>query len=173
MIGLGLMALAAAHSCPVEHASYVLRSDPRVTVHFEVAPINDDWRQGVVVAIHGATTGRTSYWLPWYGGTDDRRHIRETGLIDRSKDMKEKRRIKRSSDLDFFVLDRHYDFLPDLPKRGAEAPAHLLIPNLDLWHSGPVNAPRDSSPRAFFDRAGCHRSIVRDRGKDVILPPVA
>ena len=172
MIGLGVMAVAAVQTCTIEHASYVLRSNPDVTVHFEAAPVNDDWRQDLVVAIHGSKTGRTSYWLPWYGGTDDQRHIRRTALVDRSKDIATRHRVEGASDLDFFVLDLRYTFLPELPKRDSAAPAHLLIPNLDLWHSGEVAGQRDSSPRAFFDLTGCHRSTSRDSGRDVILPAV-
>ena len=173
MIAIGMMAVAAAQICTVEHASYVLRSNPSISVHFEAAPITDDWRQGLVVAIHGANTGRTSYWLPWYGGTDDQRHIRRTALLDRSKDIAAQRRVERAADLDFFVLDARYVFLPELPKRGSAAPAHVLIPNLYLWHSGEVAGQRDSSPSAFFDLAGCKRSTAQDHGRDVILPAVA
>lgn len=172
MIALGMMAVAAAQMCPIERADYTLRSNQDVTVHFEKAPINAVWQQGVVLAVHGARTGRTSYWLPWYGGTDDRRHMRRTALLDRTRDVAAQRNMERSGDLDFFVLDARYAFLPELPKSGGAAPAHLLIPNLDLWHAGDVNGKRDASPRAFFDLVGCDRSSSQDRGLDVILPPV-
>ena len=173
MIGLGLLAVAAVHMCAVANARYVLRSNPGVTLHFENAPINDDWPQGVVVAVHGVKTGRTSYWLPWYGGTDGGRHIRGTALLDRSKDLEAQRRVERRGDLDFFFLDSRYRFLSSLPKRGSAAPAHLLIPNLDLWYFFDAAGQRDDSPRAFFDLVGCHRSTAHDRGKDAILPSVA
>lgn len=159
-------------ACPVEQASYALRDSPKITAHFEPAPANDDWQNGIVLAIHGADTGRTTYWLPWYGGTDDQRHVRRTELLDPSKEIESQRRVERRGDHDFFVLDRTYRFLPELPKRGGYAPEHLLLPNLNLWYAGEVNGKRDATPRAFFDLIRCRRSTAGDRGRDVILPHV-
>ena len=173
MIGLALLAMAATPICRVEHATYVLRSNPAVTIAVEEAPVNADWQQGVVVAIHGAGSGDISYWLPWFGGTDDGRHIRRTVLLDKTKDRGSQQRSERGVDLDFFALDSRYTFLRDLPMRGSAAPAHILIPDLDLWHGGDPLKPRDASPRAFFDLTGCNRSTAHDRGRDAILPSVA
>lgn len=166
------MALAAAAAlavgaavCPIEHAQYRLRHTPSVTAHFERAPLNADWPSGLAIAVHGAKSGQTTYWLPWSGGTDNGRHMRLVKTVLSAE-------AETAVDMDLFTLDVRYDFASRPPMFGDSAPAHLLIPNLNLWYGGNPIRPRDASPRAFFDLVGCHRSTATDRGATLRLPRV-
>ena len=157
-------------SCFVEQAHYQLRANPSVTAEFHPTARNRDWSSGLTLAIHMAKTGRTYWWLPWNGGTDDMRHVRLTW--NPAKQEGPPGELRPGLDLNFWTTDGNYNFLPAVPKAGDRAPGHFLLPTLGrTLYYGTVQTHRsDDLPRSFFDLVSCGPA---NRPADVVLPPVA
>lgn len=167
MLLTSLLSLAAAtsQSCPIENAHYALRADRTVTAEFHPTARSRDWPLGLTFGIHISKTGRTYWWLPWNGGTDDLQNIRLTGIRGRDHPT-------GHGDLEFWTTDADYNFLNAVPKAGDAAPAHIFIPSLGraLWMYTVQTAQADSVPRAFFDLVSCGKA---NAPVDVVLLPVA
>jgi hypothetical protein len=110
--------------------------------------------------IHIGTSGRTYWFLPWNGGTDDLQHLASTRDVD-SADWRPPSPDdgpRPLGDLDYIATDQTYRVLDHVPSRGEQAPAHILLPTLGdaLWHRNfAVNDHRDSAPKQFFDLTAC------------------
>jgi hypothetical protein len=153
VIAGALLLAGAVASCPVERASYTLRSDAGITARFTPAPTSADWPAGLLLSISFARSGRTWSTLPWNGGTDRRQHLR----LVRVPGDRLPPDVKASSvDLDFLSTDEGYAFGAAVPRRGERAPAHLLLPGAGgVLRHATADAVRDELPTAFFDLAGC------------------
>lgn len=164
LIGL---AAAAALSCDVEHARYEMRTAPGITASFRdvdsvrAADGIDDWPAHLAFRLHMAKTGRTYWFLPWSGGTDDRQHLASTTDVEAPgwTPPNPDGGPRPLGDLDYLATDAHYNVIDDIPHRGGPAPAHILIPGLGdrLWHQSPIAEPRDAAPKQFFDLVACTR----------------
>jgi hypothetical protein len=156
---LMLLALAAVAlaQCPVEKARYALRTEPDVTAYFRDVESGREWPGGIALATHFKGTGRTYWWLPWYGGADGARHVASTtdvrspGWQPPSPDGGPRPR----GDLDLIATNANYTVLTTLPARGGIAPAHFMLLQLSdvMWHQ--AGEQRDSAVRQFFDLVDC------------------
>lgn len=166
LIPLLLLASATA-SCSVEAAQYRLRDDGTVTARFYRVRATEDWRTGLALRIHVGKSGRSYWFLPWKGGTNDQINlawVREKNAYFQGQSLRQ--------DMEYFETDRAYRFIHEVPKVGSPAPAHLLLPHLGefAWYST-SHLQHDSIPKAFFDRIGCaaHDDDVRP---EIEFPPV-
>ena len=151
---VALLIAAALAACPVEAARYTLRTAPDVTAHFVAVDSGRDWPAHVALAVEFAKSGRTYWFLPWGGGTDDRQNLASTtdvrlpGWRPPSSDGGP----RPIGDLEYVATDIAYRVIDETPRRGRAAPAHILIPSLGdrTWHSH-----FDAAPKQFFDLTGC------------------
>ena len=155
------LGLTAALFCKVDHARYVLRTSPNITAHFAPVDTGSDWPSRLAFRIHLGATGRTYWFLPWNGGTDGRQHLASTTDVDRPGWMPPSPDggPRPIGDTDYIATDASYGVLSSVPQRGAQAPAHILLPNLGdaLWHQPTLLDPRETAPKQFFDLIGCRR----------------
>jgi hypothetical protein len=152
---------SAAASCPLERAHYVLRTAPGFTATFRQVAVSSDWPAGVALVVRSAGSGRDHDFLPYQGnGVGTFGHFASThdvaqpGWTPPGPDDSKARPL---GDLDYMLLDAAYGIRPEPTlRRGASAPAHLLIPGLQhaLWYRTPTD-DRESAPTAFFDLTGC------------------
>jgi hypothetical protein len=157
-------------ACPVENARYVLRADPTVTAHFHAAGRNEDWPAGVALELRLGRTGRTSWWVPFHGGTSDHNGVRWTALRGSAEARPGYAYPLR--DLQYFAFDSDYAMPLETPLRGEPAPAHFFLNDLrDVFWYQDDPATRSSPPRSLFDLAGC-TARPADAIRDVLLPPV-
>lgn len=152
-----LLAAAAALSCKVEAARYALRTAPQVTAEFHDVASGPDWPSGVAFAIHLGADGRTQWFLPWAGGTDGLQHLASTTEVTRPgwSPPSPDGGPRPLGDLDYIATDAAYAVLDDIPRRGAAAPAHILLPELDDRLRRDPSGPRTGAPTQFFDLTGC------------------
>jgi len=159
-----LLAAAAVLSCDVEHARYALRTAPAVTASFVDVDTHrshgiDDWPSHLAFRMRMAKTGRTYWFLPWPGGTDDLQHLASTTDVTAPnwKPPDPDGGPRPLGDLDYIATDAQYAVIDDIPHRGEPAPAHILLPTLGdhLWHQSPIIEPRDGAPKQFFDLVAC------------------
>jgi len=164
---LAMSAAAAPAPCPVERAAYVLRGQPGFTAEFHPVATNRDWPLGIALAVHAAKTGRTFWFLPWNGGTDDRMHLRWVRVAGDRLDGK-----SVPPEEEFLALDREDDFLSHVPAMGGAAPARFVLPGFarELWYATAIDE-RDVMTQAFFDLASC--GAGPNAAVEVALPPVA
>jgi len=148
-------------SCPLEQARYVLRNAPGFTAAFRPVAVSADWPAGVALVVRSEASGRAYDFLPYQGnGVGVPGHLASTRDVTKANwtpPGPDDGKARPLGDLDYMVLDATYDVgsEPAL-RRGAPAPAHLLIPDLQhaLWYRTPPDA-RESAPTAFFDLADC------------------
>lgn len=146
------LAAAVAVICPAEKAHYSLRHTPGVTLAFVPVAKSQDWPSGIAIAVHYADSAHTNYFLPWLGGNDGRQNVAHTTDVTRpdfhmpSPDGGP----GRLGDMEYIATDANYDLIPDMPKMGETAPAHILMSGLadSSWHS-------DSIIKQFFDLDDC------------------
>ena len=164
---LAASATTAPTTCPIERASYALRDQPGFTAEFHPVATNRDWPLGIALAVHAAKTGRTFWFLPWNGGTDDRMHLRWVPVAGDRLDGK-----SVSPEQEFLALDRDDDFLSHVPAMGGAAPARFVLPEFarELWYATAIDE-RDVMTQAFFDLASCTARPYP--AVEVELPPVA
>lgn len=170
MIAALLLAASAATApaaCQVERAGYALRGQPGFTAEFHPVATNRDWPLGIALAIHAAKTGRTYWFLPWNGGTDDRLHLRWVRVSGDRLDGK-----SIALDQDLLLIDRNDDFIASVPPRDGGAPARFVVPGFarQLWYATVLDE-RDSMTQAFFELVSCRAEP--NAPVDVELPPVA
>ena len=130
---LGLLALAATSvvPCPVERAQYVLRHHSDWTAYYRQVDSGQDWPNGLALAIHDRRSGKTSWWLPWNGGTDGLQNIASTEDVTtkgwRSPDPDGGPRPQGNRQ--YLGFDAAYDLFGRVPRRGDPAPSHMLFPD--------------------------------------------
>jgi hypothetical protein len=176
-----LIAAASLPSCPVEQARYALRTAPDITASFKdvdtpiAADGMDDWPSHLAFRIHMAKTGRTYWFLPWPGGTDDLQHLASTTDVTAPnwKPPNPSDGPRPLGDLDYIATDARYNVIDDIPHRGGMAPAHILLPRLgdSLWHQSPIVEPRDGAPKQFFDLVACGSRPTVGAGSMTTLGP--
>lgn len=151
MIGLFALAAASVAACPVERAHYTLRHNPEVTAYFRPVESGHDWPSGLALAVHHKRSGKTFWWLPWNGGTDDLQNVASTqdvtveGWQPPSPDGGPRPYGNRQ----YLGTDAAYNIIGHVPKRGEPAPAHMLFPN--SAGSGDTVFPT----KQFFDLVSC------------------
>lgn len=153
---LSLLALAAASTtiCPVEGARYVLRGHSEITAIFRAVESGSEWPSRLALIIHSSRTGKTTWWVPWQGGTDGRTNIASTTDVTR-KDWRPPDPDggpRPLGDRQLLTTDKFYNILKAVPRRGVPAPAHMLNPD--------AGSSRDEvfPERQFFDLVGCPKS---------------
>lgn len=171
LLAVMLAAASPAPACSVERARYVLRADPTVTAFFHPVDRTSDWVAGVAMEIRLGRTGRTSWWLPFHGGTIDRNGVRWTAL--RGTPQAEPGYPYPLGDLLYFEFDADYGMNIEIPTRGVAAPSHFFLNDLRevFWYRDD-SANRSSPPRSLFDLAGCAAEGAEPVRTDVIFPPV-
>ncbi len=144
MIGLLMLAAAAAPAqCPTERAHYVLRHNPGVTAYFRAVDSGPEWRGGLALAVRFDKTGQTFWWLPWLGGTDNLQHVASTTDVTASgwRPPNPDGGPRPFGDREYIGTDADYNIIDNMPRRGKQAPAHMLIPDAG-----------SSQDRVFFDK---------------------
>lgn len=162
MLAMIALLAASAAPCPIENARYALRTRPQVQAYFVPVDGGPDWPGGLALATYFADTGRTHWWIPWNGGTDDRQNLASTtdvrapGWHPPSADGGP----RPLGDLEYIATDAAYAVIDAIPQRGDRAPAHILLPGLGdaVWHGGFPDR-RDSAPKQFFDLVDCSGKI--------------
>jgi hypothetical protein len=161
-------------ACHIEAAHYVLRADPSVTAQFHIVPRTEDWNWGVALEIRLGALGRTSWWLPFHGGSSDVHGLRWTALRGTPEAALTSR--ERGGDLQYFAFDGTYAMIDTSPMRGDWAPAHILLNDLRdaFWYREAAGDKRYSPPRSLFDLEGCEdeRAGAALRPADVVFPAV-
>lgn len=150
---LGLLALAAASvgPCPVERAQYMLRHHSGWTARYRQVASSPDWPSDLALAVYNPTTGATSWWLPWQGGTDGLQNFAGT------EDVTEKTwRVpnpdaspRPQGNRQYQGFNAAYDLIDRVPRKGDPAPAHMLFP--DSAGAG----DKTFGWKDFFDLVGC------------------
>lgn len=151
-----LLISAAVTACPIDQARYALRTAPRVTAAFSKVDSGPDWPAGLAFSIDAH--GRRYWFLPWNGGTDGRQNVASTldptqpGWTPPNPDGGP----RPLGNFEYLGFDASYRLLSAAPRRGEQAPSHILLPHLDdgLRHP-PTGVERDSIPRQFFDLVAC------------------
>ena len=157
MLILAVFAFTATKTCRVEDASYALRHKPGITATFRSVDSGADWPAEVALAIRFADTGRTYWWLPWSGGTDDKQNVASTTDVTRPdwRPPSPDGGLRPLGDMEYIGTNANYDVIDNIPRRGGVAPAHMLFTSLGdaAWHWSTIQ--RDSAPKQFFDLIGC------------------
>jgi hypothetical protein len=173
LLALSLAAVAPSSPCHIEAARYVLRADPTVTARFHIVPRTRDWTWGVALELHLAKTGRTSWWLPFLGGTSDVHGLRWTARRGTAEAKPGYR--YNLGDLQYFAFDKDYGMINTTPMRGDWAPDHILLNDLrdKFWYADDPRH-RSSPPRSLFDLAGCTDEAADDikPRADLLFPPI-
>jgi len=153
---LPLLALAVA-TCAPEQARYVLRGDPAISARFLVVAATPDWPAGLALRLHSARSGRDYDFLPWSGGSDERQHLASTASVTAAGWQVPAADAPRPlGDVEYLGFDASYALEAEMPRRGGQAPAHFLLPDLReaLWYHAAADQ-REGTARQFFDQAGC------------------
>lgn len=157
MLLLAALSLAATGTCRVEDARYALRKKPTVTAMFQPVESGRYWPAEVALAIHFGDTGRTYWWLPWSGGTDDKQNVASTTDVTRPnwQPPSPDGGPRPLGNMEYIGTNARYDVIDHIPRRGGIAPAHMLFSSLGdtAWHWSTTQ--RDSAPKQFFDLVGC------------------
>ena len=152
---LAVIAFATSlSSCRVDGARYSLRNAPDVTAEFRAVDSGREWPSGLALKVNFERSGRTYWFLPWNGGTDDLQHLASTtdvtapGWRPPSPDDGP----RPLGDVEYIAMGPGFDVIDAAPRRGDAAPAHLLLPHLGdkTWH-----ANGDAAPKRLFDLIGC------------------
>lgn len=163
-----LILAAAITSCPVAEAVYQVRHQPDVTAGFRNVPASQDWPSGLALEVHVKPSGRSYWFLPWQGGTDQRTNmawVREGSSPIQYQDIRR--------DLQVIITDAEYNVLAEVPKAGGRAPSHFLMPDLGamVWHST-TGLNRDNIARRFFDLVACRKVGAETPVPRIEFPPV-
>jgi hypothetical protein len=154
MIGLLALAAISTAGCPAERAHYVLRGWPDVTAYFRAVDSGDAWPSQLALAIHSKESGKTTWWVPWQGGTDGRTNIASTTDVLKPdwRPPNPDDGPRPHGDRLFITTDAAYKIMGGIPRRGEAAPVHMLNPN--------AGGSRDDifPVRQFFDLVRCSRS---------------
>ncbi|QWC55761.1 hypothetical protein F7D01_00485 [Erythrobacter sp. 3-20A1M] len=134
-----------------------MRDEPTVTASFYPVDSGDYWPAHVALAINFGETGRTYWWLPASGGSNNLQYIVSTTDVTLpewhppSPDGGE----RPLGEIEYIGTDADYNIIDDIPTMGGIAPAHMLLTSLGdrTWHWSTTQ--RDSAPKQFFDLIGC------------------
>jgi hypothetical protein len=165
---LALAIAASIASCSIENAQYVLRGAPGVTARFYNVQTSSDWPSGLALDVHVARSGRSYWFLPWQGGTDQKTNL---AWVREANSPFVGQAIRR--EIEMFATDASYDLRPDILKARDVAPAHLLLPDVGhlAWYSTTA-AERDSLPRAFFDLSECRVPNRSEKAPQIEFPAI-
>lgn len=163
-----LIAAVSIASCPVENARYELRGALGVTARFHAVQRMPDWPAGVALRVRVAKSGRSYWFLPWQGGTDQKTNL---AWVRESNSPIQFQPVRR--DMEMFATDASYNLQALVPKAHSLAPVHMLLPDLNniAWYST-TDVHRDSLPRAFFDLARCEASERTEPAPRIEFPAV-
>jgi len=159
MPGMTLL-LALAASCAPEQAHYVLRGDPAMTARFLVVAATPDWPSGLALRLHSTRTGRDYDFLPYPGGSEARLHLASTTDVTAAQwhAPSPDGGPRPLGDVAYIGADAEYLLSGEPPRRGGQAPAHFLLPDLReaLWYRAAPDQ-REGTVQQFFDLADCNR----------------
>ena len=163
-----LVLAASIASCTVENARYGLRGAPGVTARFYTVQSTPDWPTGLALGVRVAKTGRSYWFLPWQGGTDQKTNL---AWVRESNSPARLQPVRR--DMEMFATDASYNLHAQVPRLHEIAPVHMLLPGLShlAWYST-TDVHRDSLPRAFFDLTGCEASGRTEPAPRIEFPAV-
>lgn len=151
------LALAAGH-CPVERARYALRGDPALTARFVAVASGPAWPSQLALRLQSARSGRSDWFLPADGGSDARQLLASTTdpTVPGWRPPDPDGGPRPLGDAEYIGTDAGYSLLDRVPRRGGEAPAHFLLPELRelLWYRAAPER-REASARQFFDLVDC------------------
>lgn len=141
--------------CPVEHARYVLRHHPEWTAEYQEIDSGSAWPSGLALAVHNGLSGKTSWWLPWNGGTDGLQNVASTEDVTvpgwRPPDPDGSPRP--NGNRQYLGFDAAYNLIGRVPSRGAPGPSHMLFP--DSAGAG----DRVFGWKDFFDLESCSAKV--------------
>lgn len=163
-----LIAAVSVASCPVENARYELRGAPGVTARFHTVRRTPDWPTGLALRVRVAKSGRSYWFLPWQGGTNQKTNF---AWVRESNSPIQFQPVRR--DMEMFATDASYNLHTQVPKAHSLAPAHMLLPDLGniAWYST-TDLHRDSLPRAFFDLVSCEASGRTEATPRITFPAI-
>lgn len=151
MIGLLVFAAMSTASCPAEKARYVLRGSPQIIAYFRAVDSGEDWPSHLALAIHSNKTGKTTWWVPWQGGTDGRTNIASTTDVTKPdwRPPNPDGGPRPLGDRKFITTDAAYNIMEAVPQQGKAAPVHMLNPD--------AGGSRDDvfPVKQFFDLVSC------------------
>lgn len=146
-----VLAATSPGQCLTENAHYALRHAPDVTAHFQRVDSGSEWPGGLALVVRSTASGRTSWWLPWNGGSDNLQHLASTTDISapdwRPPDPDGGPRP--FGDREFIVTGADYRIIDGVPRIGQPAPAHMLVPD-----AGSSQDPVFRT-KQFFDLVRC------------------
>lgn len=153
MFSVLAFAAASTMQCSVEDARYMLRHDPDVSAFFKGVDSGPEWPSGLALAVHSKKSGRTSWWLPWNGGTDNLQNIASTTDVT-APDWRPPNPDggpRPNGNRHFLGMDADYNIIDGVPRKGQHAPAHMLIPN--------AGSSKDQvfTTKQFFDMVSCSK----------------
>ena len=158
---IGLLALVAGLSaqCPAENAHYILRHSPAVSAFFRPVNGGSDWPSRLALEVRNVSTGHTSWWLPWLGGTDNLQNIASTTDVAAPnwQPPNPDNSVRPEGDRQYVGLDGDYNIIDGLPHRGAAAPVHFLISNGGSSHD------QTFPTKQMFDLIRCSESRKSER----------
>lgn len=151
---IAILAVGSLALCHIDHARYVLRRQPGITAEFRPIESGADWPSKIALVVRFAKSGRTYWFVPWSGGTDDLQHLASTTEVtaDGWRPPSPDGGPRPLGDVDYIAMTKTYDVIDAVPRRGGLAPAHLLLPNLG---DKTGHANHDAAPKRFFDLVGC------------------
>jgi hypothetical protein len=151
MVGLFALAAASMTQCPVERAHYVLRHNSDVTAHFRMVDSGSDWPSGLALAVHHKSSGKTFWWLPWAGGTNDLQNVASTEDVTKRgwRPPNPDGGPRPYGDRQYVATDAAYNVLSGWLHRGTMAPAHILFADSAGAHDTVFPT------KQFFDLVSC------------------
>jgi hypothetical protein len=165
---LSLILAASVTSCPVADATYQVRNQPEVTARFRGVSKTENWPSGLALQVHVRPSGRSYWFLPWQGGTDQRTNMAWVKEKASPVEFQDARR-----DLLVINTDGNYNVLSEVPKSGDIAPSHFLMPDLGpvIYYSTTAEQ-RDSIARTFFDLISCGKADSTSQTPKIEFPPI-
>ena len=160
MIGFSSLAAIVALSCPIERASYKLRTAPEYSAVFRDVASGRDWPTKVALGIRSTVTNRTFWWLPGLVGSSGRHYLYSTTdvAVGSWQPPSPDGGVRPLGEMEYTNTDASYRVLDELPQRGGPAPAHFFIAQLGetLWYGNAnLNWQRERPPTQFFDLTAC------------------
>ncbi|WP_230582153.1 hypothetical protein [Xanthomonas arboricola] len=155
---LALMVALALSGCAAQDAHYVLRDHPDMRAEFHQVASGPQWPSHLALRVHSTSSGRDAWFLPWNGGSDGSQHMASTTDVTapgwHAPDPEGGPRPL--GDVSYIGTDVDYRVFSEVPRLGAPAPAHFLLPDLReaVWYRAGSEQRLDIA-RQFFDLNGC------------------